>query len=140
MGKKTFLDRYTKLNGWLTLSAISVGVYSVSIPRRAYAATVFVYAEALFQIAYAVAFLVYHHIRLLAARYTDIVRILTESRRADTIAVFVANLAFPNRAYLRWNWIAADNRVPTISWETFAYHGPDRAGVQDFTLGVNTAW
>ena len=75
------------------LFAVSTGIYSVSVLRRTHATTVFVYAETLFQIAYAVTFFVYHHIGLFAARYALVVLwILTESKRADAVTVFIANL------------------------------------------------
>lgn len=80
-----------------------MGVYSVSVPRRTHAAAVFVYAEALFQVAHAVAFFVYHHVGLPVTRYANVVRVLAESKRADAIAIFVANLASPDRACFRWN-------------------------------------
>lgn len=53
---------------------------------------VFVYAETLFQVAYAIAFFVYHHVGLFATRYALVVFILTKSKRADAVVVFIANL------------------------------------------------
>lgn len=121
---------------YFNLSAVSAGIYSVSVSRRTHAATVFVYAETFFQIAYAVAFFVYHHVGLLTARYALVVLILTVSKRADAVAVFVVNLTSRTRGRQR---ITADNCISAVSWKTLAYHGPDRAGVQDFAFGVDAA-
>lgn len=74
------------------LSTVSTGVYSISVLRWTHATTIFVYAETLFQIAYAVAFFVYHHIGLFATRNALVVLILTVSVRADAVTVFIMNL------------------------------------------------
>lgn len=68
--------------------------------RRTHAATVFVYAEALFQVAHAVTLHVYHHVGLAAARHAIVIRVLTESRWTDAVAVLVRNLAFFDRTYV----------------------------------------
>lgn len=120
----------------LNLSAVSTGIYSISVLRWTHAVTVFVYDETLFQVAYAIAFFVYYHIGLFATRYALVVFILTKSKRADAIVVFIANLT--SRTCFQ-QWITADNCISAVSWKTFAYHGPNWAGVQDFTFGINAA-
>jgi hypothetical protein len=42
-------------------------------------------------------------------------------------------------SFARITFVATDNGVSTVSRETLAYHGSDRAGVQDLALGVNAA-
>lgn len=86
------------LKGWLTLSTISIDVNLVSVSRRAHAATILVYAEALLQVAYAVAFFTYHHIRLPQARYAVVVLVLAETGLADAITMYVADLTLLDRA------------------------------------------
>lgn len=65
--------------------------------------TVFVYTEALFQIAYAITVLVYHHVGLSAARHAIVVHILAISEWADAITVFIANLTFLNWTHIHCN-------------------------------------
>lgn len=92
---RIILDRYLNIKKKqlsLTLSTVSTGVYSISVLRWTHATTIFVYAETLFQIAYAVAFFVYHHIGLFATRNALVVLILTVSVRADAVTVFIMNL------------------------------------------------
>lgn len=83
----------------LTGSAISAGIDSVSVLRRAHATAVFVDAEALLQVAHAVALLVDHHVGLPAAGYANVVLVLAESWWADAVTVLVANLALLDRTY-----------------------------------------
>jgi len=78
---------------------MSVDVYPVSVSRRTHAATVLVYAEAFLQIAHAIAFLVYHHVRLLLTRYAIVVLIFAEARLADAFTILIAELAFLDRAH-----------------------------------------
>jgi len=40
---------------------------------------------------------------------------------------------------VRITFVATDDRVSAVSWKTLAYHGSNRAGVQNLALGINAA-